>query len=270
MQSLSEPRRPPAAAAGAAGGGAGNVGGAGDVGGAGGVPGAAPRRRLIVEVYSPEPVHTAAPAARGRTAVGAAAEAVLSANFVRPMAAIVVVALHALALSGIFLLTREHTSAPAPAAPLEVFGIARQPLITLAEIASDLSPLDPPAARTVAARLPSLSLPAGATEIAITLSRSTAVTIGEANAAEVSHLARSCGAARPAGLASGARVPDLTLLVRVEKDGRVTDSRVEVGSGINRVDDLARACLQQHGKLTPQQVDGVAVASWQRVRWSAS
>jgi len=254
MQSLTEPRRPPAASAGAA------VGGA-EV---------APGRRLVVEVYSPEPVRPAAPVARSRAGVGVAAEPrVLSANFVRPIAAILVVALHALALSGIFLVTQFHTSAPTPAAPLEVFGIARQPLITLAEIASDLPPSEPPQPRNLAARLPSLSLPAGATEIALTVSRSTAVLIGEANPAEVAKVARSCGAARPAGSASGQRVPDLTLLVRVEKDGRVTDSRVEVGSGVGRFDESARACLQAHGMLTPHLIDGVSVASWQRVRWSA-
>lgn len=255
MQSLSEPRRPPAASAGA------------ELEGAD----AAPRRRVIVEVYSPQPARPAVPIPSNRNAAasGRAEPRVGSANFVRPMAAIVVVALHALALSGIFLVTQVHTSAPAPAAPLEVFGIARQPLITLAEIASDLPPPEPSQPRTLAAKLPSLSLPAGATEIAITVSRSTAVLIGEANPAEVAKVARSCGAARPADLASGQRVPDLTLLVRVEQDGRVTDSRVEVGSGIGRFDESVRACLQAHGMLTPHRIDGVSVASWQRVRWSA-
>lgn len=232
---------------------------------------AASRRRLIVEVYSAEPVKAAVPVLRAPAPIRERAEPTVSpASFVRPIAAVVVVGLHALALSGIFLLTQVHPSASAPAAPLEVFGIARQPLITMAEIASDLPPPETPLARTVAARLPSLSLPPGATEIAITVSRSTAVTIGEANPAEVAGVVRSCSTARPAGLASRARVPDLTLLVRVEKDGHVTDSQVEVGSGIDRLDASARACLQQHGKLTPQHVDGVSVASWQRVRWSAS
>jgi TonB family protein len=122
----------------------------------------------------------------------------------------------------------------------------------------------------IAARLPSLAIPAGATEIAITISRSTATTIGEANPLEVANVLRRCGAARRAAATYGVRGPGMTLLVRVEQDGRVTDSRVEVGSGNDRLDESAQSCLREHAVLTPQQLHGVSVASWQRVHWSAS
>ncbi|MGA2779119.1 MAG: energy transducer TonB [Steroidobacteraceae bacterium] len=255
MQSLSEPRRPPDASAAAERGGA----------------EAAPRRRLIVEIYSPEPVARAAPVARkwsGKTALPWRRD--LSANLTRSIAAIVVVGIHALAISGILFLTQTQESAPAPAAPLEVFGITRRPLISLAEIGASLPQPEPPQARTVAARMPSLAIPAGATEIAITISGSTAVVIGEANPAEVASVERNCGAARIEETASRPRAADVTLLVRVDKDGRVTDTRVEAGSGVSRIDDSARACLREHGLLTPQRVHGASVASWQRVHWSAS
>jgi hypothetical protein len=254
MQSLSEPRRPAAASAGS------------EVEGAN----AAPRRQLLVEVYSPQPLRQAVPVQGKRHGVCGRTVRALPARLVRPMAAVLVVAGHAVALSGIFLLTQTHQSPPAPAAPLEVFNVARPPLITLAELASNIPPPEPQKPETVAVRIPSLALPAGATEIAITIAGSAAVVIGEANPAEVAYVVRSCSAARLAGSAARPRVPDITLLVHVEKDGRVTDSRVEVGSGMNRIDNSARACLHEHGLLTPQRVHGVSVASWQRVHWSAS
>jgi TonB family protein len=142
--------------------------------------------------------------------------------------------------------------------------------VTLAEQAADLpqpEPLRPP---PVVLRMLSLALPADGNEIAITISQSTAVTIGEANPAEVAKVVHSCRAARLARPRSGVREPDLTLLVRVEQDGRVTDSRVEVGSGDARLDNSALGCLREHGLLTPQQLHGESVASWQRVHWSAS
>ncbi len=62
---------------------------------------------------------------------------------------------------------------------------------------------------------------------------------------------------------------EVTLLVRVEKVGRVSDSRIEVGSGTQRVDEAAQRCLLAHGSLTPRRVNGEPVASWQRVHWPA-
>jgi TonB family protein len=65
------------------------------------------------------------------------------------------------------------------------------------------------------------------------------------------------------------RAAEVTLLVRVEKIGRVSDSRIEVSSGTQRVDEAAQRCLMAHGLLSPRRVNGEPVASWQRVHWPA-
>lgn len=63
---------------------------------------------------------------------------------------------------------------------------------------------------------------------------------------------------------------ELTLLVHVETDGRVSDSKVEVGSGVPKVDEAVQRCLVGHGLLTPRRINGAAVASWQRLHWPAA
>jgi len=221
-------------------------------------------------MYSPEPARAAMPRAAVRAAIGGRADAwVPAARWIRPAAAAFVIALHAALLAGLWSAVPPPLSAPSSGIPLEVFAVARPPSIRLAELGADLPQPEPPPP-IIAARLPSLAIPAAATEIAITISQSTAVTISEANPMEVANVVLRCGTARRAASASGGRGPGMTLLVRVEQDGRVTDSRVEVGSGNERLDESARSCLREHGVLTPQQIRGVSVASWQRVHWSAS
>jgi protein TonB len=62
---------------------------------------------------------------------------------------------------------------------------------------------------------------------------------------------------------------EITLLVRVESDGRVTDSRVEAGSGQQRLDEAAQRCLR-NGSFEPRRINGAPVASWLRVHWPAA
>jgi hypothetical protein len=102
-------------------------------------------------------------------------------------------------------------------------------------------------------------------EIAVPISASSEVLISEVRGDDVAELAVSCRrpGARPHGAA------EMTLLVHVEKDGRVSDSRVEVGSGAPRVDEAMQRCLVEHGLLTPRRINGAGVASWQRLHWPA-
>jgi hypothetical protein len=65
-----------------------------------------------------------------------------------------------------------------------------------------------------------------------------------------------------------AQSPAITLLVRVERDGRVSDSRIELGSGTQRFDESVQQCLSDYGWLTPQRVNGQPISSWQRLRWA--
>jgi TonB family protein len=59
-----------------------------------------------------------------------------------------------------------------------------------------------------------------------------------------------------------------TLLAFVDVDGRVTETRVETGSGYVALDEAAERCIAQKGRFTPQLVDGTPVGSWQRLKFN--
>lgn len=59
-----------------------------------------------------------------------------------------------------------------------------------------------------------------------------------------------------------------TLLLYVGVDGRVSDTRIEVGSGYVALDEAAEHCVTERGRFDPQTVDGVPVGSWQRMRYA--
>jgi hypothetical protein len=110
---------------------------------------------------------------------------------------------------------------------------------------------------------------AGPSEIAVSITASTDVLISDANAIEVEAVFAGCSANKIQPLPAFNRAAEVTLLVRVEKIGRVSDSRIEVSSGTQRVDEAAQRCLMAHGLLSPRRVNGEPVASWQRVHWPA-
>jgi hypothetical protein len=111
-------------------------------------------------------------------------------------------------------------------------------------------------------------LPEPPVEIAVPVSASSDVLISDARADDLAGLAVSC---RLPQLRPPTRTAaEMTLLVHVEKDGRVSDSKVEVGSGVPRVDEAVQRCLVGHGLLTPRRINGAAVASWQRLHWPAA
>jgi TonB family protein len=107
------------------------------------------------------------------------------------------------------------------------------------------------------------------TEIAVSVSSSTDVVISEANVQDVEEVLGSCRADRVRPVLPVAPPAEVTLLVRVERDGRVTDSEIEIGSGVPRMDEAAARCLLAHGALSPRRINGAPVASWQRVHWPA-
>jgi hypothetical protein len=62
--------------------------------------------------------------------------------------------------------------------------------------------------------------------------------------------------------------PAPSVLVRVDEDGRVTDSRFVVGSGSADRDAALQHCLLTLVRLTPLRLDGHAVAAWQKLNAS--
>jgi hypothetical protein len=125
----------------------------------------------------------------------------------------------------------------------------------------------PPVLERVDLTLPKpTALPREPAEIALPLASASDVLVGDAAARDIEDLAVSCRSAR-----SHPRFTDhaseLTLLVHVEKDGRVSDSRIEVGSGAASIDEAVQRCLIVRGSLTPRRINGAPVASWQRVHW---
>jgi hypothetical protein len=220
------------------------------------------RRELIVEEWVPErPASSvaekaaAAPQLRSRPA-----NALKSAA-----AAAVVVALHV--GIGMWLVTSTGTQSHAPAAePLVLLPESARPSPRPApgELAAELPHPDFVRVTPILPPMPHLS--ESPAEIAVPVSASSEVLISEARSDDVADLVVSCkmSGARPRRAAA-----EMTLLVHVEKDGRVSDSRVEVGSGAPRIDEAIQRCLVEHGLLTPRRINGSAVASWQRLHWPA-
>ncbi len=217
-----------------------------------------PRGKLVVEVYvaeqlPPNPPHSV------RRGKGPRLTS-------RALAAFAVIGLHASV--GIWLWASSNTLRPLHA-PLES-------LVMLDPIpASPTAHPDPPIDIPSPDLLPALPQPAlpklveGPSEIAVSITASTDVLISNANAGEVEEILAGCRADRIRPMPQLLGAAEVTLLVRVEKVGRVSDSRIEVGSGMQRVDEAAQRCLLAHGSLTPRRVNGEPVASWQRVHWPA-
>ncbi len=210
-------------------------------------------RSLVVEVYvaeqrAPRPARRIERAERARGGT-------------RALAAVAVFALHA--AGGLWLWTatdalRLHH--PAQTEPL----LLLHP-ITVPTAAHSNPVIDIPAPDLLAAPPPSPTTPRlpksdqGLIEIAVSISAATDVLISEANVRDVQRALEGCGADKSA----------VTLLVRVEMDGRVSDSRIEA-AGAPPAAGAVQRCLLAHGVLTPRRVNGAAVISWQRVHWPAA
>jgi TonB family protein len=62
----------------------------------------------------------------------------------------------------------------------------------------------------------------------------------------------------------------VVLMIRVESDGHVSDSKVEESSGYAQLDSAAQSCIAGIGLYEPHRVGPRAVATWQRTRWTWS
>jgi hypothetical protein len=223
-----------------------------------------PRRALVVETYDPQyqiPAPASSVPSRRATRV-ARRDPVAS----RVAALLVAVGLHALLAAGLFLGSDGGPATPKPATP---------PLVLLAAlphapVAREPIDVPPPQVEAVNAPLPVVpkivQFATGPAEIAVSIAAATDVLISEANAREVEKVFDGCAAL--GSVAAPDRSREITLLVRVESDGHVSDSKIEVGSGTPRVDAAAQRCFLAHGELSPHRVNGAAIASWQRVKWS--
>ncbi len=89
--------------------------------------------------------------------------------------------------------------------------------------------------------------------------------IVDAAPADDAQVARICGlGAIQRAYRDAEQVTDV--LVRVEADGRVSDSRLLVGTGSSDHDAALRHCLSTLARLTPIRLDGQIVPAWQRLK----
>ncbi|MBS0394446.1 MAG: SEL1-like repeat protein [Proteobacteria bacterium] len=59
-----------------------------------------------------------------------------------------------------------------------------------------------------------------------------------------------------------------TLVVYVDVDGRVKETRIETGSGYVALDEAAEQCIVERGRYVAQTVDSIPVGSWQRMKFT--
>jgi hypothetical protein len=149
-----------------------------------------------------------------------------------------------------------------------------EPLVLLADLpqASSRPALDlagdlpqPDLVRVTPVAPPLAALPREPVEVAISISAATDVMIREVSREDAEQLRGGCRRDL-AGVSHVAHTPEITLLVRVEKDGRISDSRIEVGSNTPSLDEAVRHCLIARS-LAPRAVNGATVTSWQRMHW---
>jgi hypothetical protein len=219
-----------------------------------------PRRRLVVEVYvAPQCVPSAVRTVRQREPRRQTS---------RVLAVVAVIGLHASVGAWLWL----SPSAPRVLQPPLESLVLLDPVPAPAAAHQDLMAETPPPdlLPTTPILLKRPNLPQEPKEIAVSVSATTDVLIGEANAREVEEVLKSCSGAKTRAALPSDRSTEITLLVRVEKDGRVSDSKIEAGSGAQRIDEAVQRCLLAHGILTPRRVGTAPVASWQRVHWPAA
>ena len=60
----------------------------------------------------------------------------------------------------------------------------------------------------------------------------------------------------------------VVVLIYVAASGRVTESRVETSSGVQRLDEAAQKCVTREGRFEPQKVGSDPVGSWQRMKYT--
>jgi hypothetical protein len=98
---------------------------------------------------------------------------------------------------------------------------------------------------------------------------SAADSIEEATAGNIARITRVCGAPRSRPSRRSTGVESRNLLMLVEPDGRVSQSRIEHADVIQMLDEPLQHCVLTHVILDPARVHGEPVVSWQRVPWLA-
>ncbi len=92
--------------------------------------------------------------------------------------------------------------------------------------------------------------------------------ITQARVAKGSNLGEACSSYYPSASRRLSEEGSVVLLVYVAPSGRVTETKVESTSGIQRLDEAAEKCVKAQGKFEPQKVGNDAVGSWQRMKWT--
>ncbi len=89
----------------------------------------------------------------------------------------------------------------------------------------------------------------------------------EETALDVGALSTACARAYPESAADLDLPGTVTLLVRVEANGRPSEVKVVSPSGSEGLDESAAACLMALGEFEPLAADGHAMPSWRRLQW---
>ena len=90
----------------------------------------------------------------------------------------------------------------------------------------------------------------------------------QAKVAKGSNLGEACGSYYPSASRRLSEEGSVVLLVFIAPNGKVTDSKVETSSGVQRLDEAAEKCVKAQGRFEPQKVGNEAVGSWQRMKWT--
>jgi protein TonB len=88
----------------------------------------------------------------------------------------------------------------------------------------------------------------------------------EAEPENIHALRALCDAAYPPESRQQEEQGAISLLIRVEPDGRVSQTKLETSSGVPRLDEAATYCLAR-GRFTPEMPVDQPIASWQRTHW---
>jgi protein TonB len=92
--------------------------------------------------------------------------------------------------------------------------------------------------------------------------------ITQARVAKGSNLGEACEPYYPSASRRLSEQGSVILLVYVAPNGRVSETKVETSSGIQRLDEAAEKCVKAQGRFEPQRVGNDAVGSWQRMKWT--
>lgn len=219
--------------------------------------------RLVVEIYRPPP--------RAGASARPAPLRLRSGGFARLIAAVAVVIAHAAVGAWLWLDTAGGLFDHVSRGPLTLMPVESPPppRITYDGQSSIASSIELPTLDAVPHAVPRIHIDVVAPmEVALTASSTADTLIGDANVADAARLLAGCGGRHAWRLAATSEAALVILLVRVEPDGHVSDTKIEVGSGAPSIDTAAQRCISASSILPPRRLNGEATLSWQRVRFT--